>query len=279
MSEPTLIRLRYAGTCYACGCAVAARSEAWWDKDRKAVSCVVCGPVEVDPATATSPAEEARPLSGSAGASAAREGERRTERRSERIRNAHPHLGKLILAATEDPQSTRAWAVGAEGERVVGQRLDGLVGDGTAVLHDRRIPGSRANIDHIAVAPSGIFVIDAKHYKGKVERRDVGGLFHKDLRLFVGRRDSTKLVEAMANQISVVRRAIADSPESPELPVVGVLCFVNAEWPLFARPIEFENVVVTWPKDLQRLLGQQGALSAVQVEGVFRRLAVALPPA
>jgi hypothetical protein len=36
---------------------------------------------------------------------------------------------------------------------------------------DRRIRRSRANIDHIAVASSGIWVIDAKRYNGKVEVR------------------------------------------------------------------------------------------------------------
>ena len=37
-----------------------------------------------------------------------------------------------------------------------------------AVLHDRRIPGSKANIDHIAITAAGIWVIDAKRYKGDV---------------------------------------------------------------------------------------------------------------
>lgn len=37
------------------------------------------------------------------------------------------------------------------------------------MLHDRRIPRSRANIDHIAIATSGVRVIDVKRYKGKVQ--------------------------------------------------------------------------------------------------------------
>jgi Nuclease-related domain len=63
-----------------------------------------------------------------------------------------------------------------------------------SVLHDRRIPGSRANIDHIVVAPCGVFVIDAKNYKGRVEKRDRGGFFSTDCRLYVGGRDKTPLV-------------------------------------------------------------------------------------
>jgi len=63
------------------------------------------------------------------------------------------------------------------------------------VLHDRRIPGTRANIDHIAIAPSGLWAIDAKHYKGRVEHVDKGGWFLTDWRLLVGGRDKTGLVE------------------------------------------------------------------------------------
>jgi hypothetical protein len=44
---------------------------------------------------------------------------------------------------------------------------------GVELLHDRRICGSRANIDHLAIGPGGVTVIDAKNYRGKVrtERR------------------------------------------------------------------------------------------------------------
>ena len=45
-------------------------------------------------------------------------------------------------------------------------------------------PGSRANIDHVAITRSGVFVIDAKNYTGKVQKIDKGGWFSIDLRLF-----------------------------------------------------------------------------------------------
>ncbi len=41
--------------------------------------------------------------------------------------------------------------MGALGEEQVGQRLNELASETLHVLHERRIPGSRANIDHIAV--------------------------------------------------------------------------------------------------------------------------------
>jgi hypothetical protein len=85
-------------------------------------------------------------------------------------------LGGVILALTDEPQPTTAWARGAAGERQVGSMLDGLVGDDVVALDDRRIPRSRANIDHLAVVPSGVWVIDAERYQGQVATKDVGSL-------------------------------------------------------------------------------------------------------
>jgi hypothetical protein len=57
------------------------------------------------------------------------------------------------------------------------------------------------------VAASGIWVIDSKHYKERVERRDVGRWFKADLRLYVGGRDRTKAVDGLVWQVGVAHRA------------------------------------------------------------------------
>ena len=64
-----------------------------------------------------------------------------------------------MLALTDDPQSTRAWARGARGE----EELAAAVAEvpGVRVLHDRRVPGTRGNLDHLVLAPAGVFVVDA----------------------------------------------------------------------------------------------------------------------
>ena len=97
-----------------------------------------------------------------AGGSARREYERLKARREAHVRARHPRLGGLILAVTDEPQTTTNWAVGAEGERKLGAGLDGLVDEGVMSLHDRLRPGTRGNIDHLAIGPSGVWVIDAK---------------------------------------------------------------------------------------------------------------------
>lgn len=65
-------------------------------------------------------------------------------------------------------------------------------------LHGRRIPGTRANIDHIVVMAAGVFVVDAKRYVDKrPELRVEGGILRPRVeRLMVGGRDRTKLVAA-----------------------------------------------------------------------------------
>lgn len=51
-------------------------------------------------------------------------------------------------------------------ERAVGQALDPLGQHGWRVLHDRALPGSTANIDHVLVGPPGVVVIDTKAHRG-----------------------------------------------------------------------------------------------------------------
>jgi hypothetical protein len=107
---------------------------------------------------------------------------------------------------SDDSQSTTAWNTGALGEERLGQRLNELSADTMRVLHDRRTPGTRANIDHIAVTPTGIYVIDAKKYKGRPSLKVEGGILRpRTEKLLVGTRDQTKLVDGVLKQVDVVR--------------------------------------------------------------------------
>jgi hypothetical protein len=38
--------------------------------------------------------------------------------------------------------------------------------EGFVVFHDLHVPGSPANIDHLVVGPTGVFVVDSKAYTG-----------------------------------------------------------------------------------------------------------------
>ena len=167
---------------------------------------------------------------GRAGASARREGERRKEVREARVRARHPRIGGVILALQETPQHERSWARGAGGEELVAQALAKHCPD-IPVLHDRRIPGSRANIDHIAIAPTGVWVIDTKRYNGKLQVAKP--LFGKSM-LKVAGRDKSKLVDGLAKQVDLVTAAVADI--GLVVPVHGCFCFVDTELPLLGTP-------------------------------------------
>jgi len=139
------------------------------------------------------------------------------------------------------------------------------------MLHDRRIPGSRANIDHVAITPGGVFVIDAKHYSGQVEKRNLGTIFRSDVRLYVGRRDCTKLLHGSEDQAEVVRDALAPLGFT-DIPVRPVLCFLGAEWGFFASPFKLGSVLVTHPKFLYELLQKDAEVETAAIQETARHL-------
>jgi hypothetical protein len=267
MADRRKIRLRYPAACAECGAELAAGAEATWDRAARTATCAAC---------TTKPFER-----GTAGASALRRYDRLHDARDARAKERFGRFSGVYLRLSEEPQSTRAWAVGSRGEERLGAFLETLHdGKTIIVLHDRRIPRRRANIDHIAVSANGVFVIDAKNYAGKVRRIDKGGWFSTDPRLFVGRRDCTKLVTGMAEQVAAVREALGDATIAEfELTVTPVVCFVAAEWSLFAKPFQLGSVWIEWPQSLGRRLGASGPLQAEHVQTLAKRVAAVLPPA
>jgi hypothetical protein len=267
------MKLRYAGVCRLCGAELTARTEAIYERSTQTVRCLDCSPTEPLPVVELVETPEAIDA-GTPGASARREFERRQAKRETRIREKHPKLGGLILAVTDDPQSTTAWDTGALGEERLGHRLNELSSDTMRVLHDRRIPGTRANIDHLAVTPTGIYVIDAKKYKDRPSLKVEGGILRpRTEKLLVGTRDQTKLVDGVLKQVDVVRAIVGDA-----IPVTGVLCFIEADWPLIGGAFTTRGVDVLWPRKLYPRLTTEGSIAS-DIEDLHRRLASALPPA
>jgi hypothetical protein len=76
-----------------------------------------------------------------------------------------------------------AWQRGAEGERRTARLLDRLTRDGYVVFHDLAVPDSDANVDHLVIGPSGVFVIDSKQWTGSVHQSPDGLAWHNHYRL------------------------------------------------------------------------------------------------
>lgn len=77
------------------------------------------------------------------------------------LRRARPWWRRLLAAlglCGDDPAAAQC-AAGSAGEQLTAELLAPLTTGGWHILHDRAIPGSRANLDHVLVPPHGLYVI------------------------------------------------------------------------------------------------------------------------
>jgi nuclease-like protein len=278
------IKLRYAGKCAACGAALPAGIAARWDRTARTATCVICAPTD---GSAVVSAPDSVPRSGPsrqasgppvptsvAGRSADAEFYRRQAKRDARLEAKWGRFAGVAKFLSDDPQTTKAWAVGADGERRLARQMERQLGDQAVFLHDRK--HGRANIDHVVVASSGIWVIDAKSYDGRIEYRNVAGWFRPaDNRIYVAGRDQTKKAAQLGWQVDAVRKALAGL----EAPIHPVLCFVNNNWGRTQKHFSHEGVLVLWGAKLCELIAQPGDLGPDEVEAVARRLSERLKPA
>lgn len=164
--------------------------------------------------------------------------------------------------------------------RVVGSRRGeaplGEAGRSLVVLHGRAAPNLRQPIDHIAVAPNGVWVIGSLHDRGRVERRVGGRLARRDERLVIGGLDRTDALSGIRRQAAVVRDVLDDA----DVPVHPALCVVMADWPRrLTRLLVFDGVRVARPERLLALLGASGPIEERRVGSIAARLGSALPRA
>jgi Nuclease-related domain len=113
-----------------------------------------------------------------------------------------------------------AWRRGAVGERRTARLLAGLEPYGWAVLHDLAIPGSRANIDHLAIGPGGVFMIDSKQYRGRLQLDPSGRLWH-------GRYPLAPTVRAVEFEADQAAQVLTD----PDMVVVPIMAVHGARVP------------------------------------------------
>ncbi|MEU0938953.1 nuclease-related domain-containing protein [Embleya sp. NPDC005971] len=115
------------------------------------------------------------------------------------------------------------WERGARGERRTARSLD--LARGWIALHDRAIPGSRANLDHLVIGPAGVLYVDTKNWTSPRSRARIEGG-----RLSYGRYDQTRAVASVMWEASRVQaalgvpvRAIISVHGQPHLPRAGTL--------------------------------------------------------
>lgn len=158
--------------------------------------------------------------------------------------------GMLMLSVTglRCPQDARRWFQGGFGERRTARRLAGArrlgVLRGWWFAHDLKIPKSRANLDHVAVHPSGRLVVylDTKawHAKRAVVRVD-------GARLMYGPWDKTKALDTIAWEASRLREGLGGA-----VTVVSVLVCDGTE--VEGGILELDGMWITSSADLPRTL-------------------------
>ena len=201
---PRKLRLRYPASCASCAISLSKGAEAIWDGSTKTVTCLACAPDGVVD-------------SGEAGASAAAEGARRTERKVDEVRRKYGDHAAEVAREMAMRDAEMSWGKGSDGESRLAGYIDREVGDTVIALHDRLIPGTRGNIDHIFLSPTGVWVVDAKAYKGKVVRREIGPPWRRDNELYIGGRNRTSLIRGVLRQVDAVLA----------LPAIGRTLHVN----------------------------------------------------
>lgn len=177
---------------------------------------------------------------------------------SQRAKRTAFTLRKRAAAAEQRAQSFHQ---GAAGESRTAQLLGPLSAYGFHLLHDRRWPGTtNANIDHLAVGPSGVFVIDTKSWSGELTIDDSG--------LWQGQDCQNAVLESVQTLADVVRDGLSGVglPPSSVRPVLAfdgrdlALALTHGVWVVGAELLP------------RQMLTYSKCLTQSQVEVVLRAL-------
>jgi Nuclease-related domain len=266
VKPPRRLRLRYPAKCASCGISLSKGAEAIWDSTAKTATCIACSP--------NSPVD-----SGNPGASAAAEGERRADRKVDQVRRRYGDHAAEVARVMADGDASSTWGKGSKGESWLAGYIGREVGERVIALHDRLIPGTHGNIDHIFVSPTGVWVVDAKAFKGKVVRREIGPLWRRDNELYIQGRNRASLANGVRRQVDAVNAAMRLDESLHGTEIHAVLCLVESEWALLDFPFQLGNVWVLYPGALKKRLRKSGSLSREAMERIARRLDLSLPSA
>jgi hypothetical protein len=143
--------------------------------------------------------------------------------------------------------AARAWRRGAAGERRTARLLGPMERHGWVVLHDLALPGSRANLDHLVIGPGGVFVIDSKQYRGRLQLDPTGRLWH-------GRYPLAPMLRAVSFEADQAALVLTD----PDVVVVPIVAVHGAQVPWGKVVMDGVPVVAA-----RRLPSMLGALPAV----------------
>ena len=239
-----------AATCSSCGATVDKGARGWTNPEAPAghrVRCRACGPPDT-------PADHVDPVAGSSA-----------------LRLDAHRRGDTYLKV-------------AQGEYLMGGYLAAELAPGSRVLTDRRVPGdSEANVDHVVVASSGVWIIDSKKWAGEILYRSPKFPSTDPRRyLVIAGVDRTSHIAKIYRLVIPVAQVIGDRTVA----VHPVMAFIEATWGLreglhFKRgkgPYEHDGVLLAGGHGIIAKINEPGPLSPARVEELYAKLDAAMPP-
>jgi hypothetical protein len=160
-------------------------------------------------------------------------------------------------------EQVTAWQRGAAGERHTARLLDWLVRDGYVVFHDLAVPGSPANIDHLVIGPSGVFVVDSKQWTGSVHQGGDGLAWHNHYRL-------DRTLETVGWEAETIGQLLGTR-------VTALLCVHGAQ--VHGGGLEAQGVAIVPAHLLRGAVGYDRVLSDADVELLATTARMRLRPA
>ena len=267
MGATKVMSLRYAGQC-GCGTEIAKGQKAGWDRSGRKVICLPC--LDFAP---SDPVADVVIEAGIPGGSLQREYERRMAKREARVVGRFPRIGRILIKVFAPAHTTKAFSIGADGEREVAALLEAKLGQDALVLYNRRrgLGRERGDIDMLVVTPSGVHIIDPKKYEGRKVRSSRSG----DMFIVDGRK-RPHLAESMRRQVDVVTAAMQAS-SVPGVPVTAAYCFLGADLPW--GTLRVDGVAALGKRSVVKMLRQAGPLDAEQRRVIHAFLHGQFPPA
>jgi hypothetical protein len=146
-------------------------------------------------------------------------------------------------------EQARTWQRGAQGERCTARLLRRLARVGFVVFHDLAVPGSQANVDHLVIGPTGVFVIDSKQWTGSVHQGADGLVWHNHYRL-------DRTLETVRWEAETIGRMLGTR-------AAALLCVHGAH--VQGGGVDAQGVAIVPAQLLRSALGQDRVLSDVDV--------------
>jgi nuclease-like protein len=160
-------------------------------------------------------------------------------------------------------EQARTWQRGAAGERQTARLLDRLTRDGYVIFHDLAVPGSHANVDHLVIGPTGLFVIDSKQWTGSVQQGADGLAWHNHYRL-------DRTVETVRWEAETLGRLLGTCP-------AALLCVHGAH--VQGGGLDTQGVAIVPASLLRSALGYDRVLSDTDVARLAAAAWTGLRPA